>query len=292
MSPPLLIARLCGGLGNQLFIYAAAAALARARQARLMLDDALSFKSDAYRRRYRLGAFQGPAACPKLPAPFRGIAGRALRRLLMSLPARTPGLPYYSEPPGCAFDPSLSTRPLPPVLYLEGYWQNEAYFRASAPALREQLKAVRPPDPESARLAGDWNPETTVSLHVRRNWNPPGARPDSCPGTVTLGEDYYRNAIQTVRQAIPNSRFAVFGDDRAWAQATLPLPPERTDWIPDGREDVDDLLLMARCRHHIIANSSFSWWGAWLGETASSLILAPGAGFANRRTVPARWKVL
>jgi hypothetical protein len=220
------------------------------------------------------------------------MAGRALRRLLLSLPARAPGLPFYREPPGCDFDPALSARPLPSLLYLEGYWQNEAYFRAIAPELRGQLQAVLPPDPESARLAGDWNPETTVSLHIRRHWNPPGARPDSRAGYVTLEADYYRNAIHAVRQAIPNPLFVVFGDDRTWAQTALPLPPERTVWIPDGRDDVADLLLMARCRHHIIANSSFSWWGAWLGESASSLILAPVSGFANHQTVPPRWKTL
>lgn len=292
MTRPLIITRLAGGLGNQLFIYATAAALAQSRQARLMLDATLSFKHDLYRRQYRLDAFQGPAACPKLPPVWRGGLGRAGRRLLMGLPAGFPGLPYYQEPRAANFDPSLATRPLPALLYLEGYWQSEAYFAHAATHLRAQLKPVRPPSPGSATLATSLNPEAAVSLHIRRQWGPPGGKAAAGPGYYSLAAGYYHDAIRLVSQSMPHPQFVVFGDDHAWARDTLGLPAERTVWIPEGREDVEDLLLMARCRHHIIANSSFSWWGAWLGETASSLIVAPGAGWVNQDCLPPRWHAI
>lgn len=292
MTRPLIITRLAGGLGNQLFIYAAAAALAQSRQARLMLDTSLSFKHDGYHRHYRLDAFQGPAGCPKLPRVWSGSLGRAVRRLLMGLPPGFPGRPYYQEPQAGSFDSSLATHPLPAILYLEGYWQSEAYFAQSVAQLREQLKPVGPSSPESARIASALNPEAAVSLHIRRQWQPPGAKGSAGPGYYSLGPDYYKEAIRLVSQSLARPQFVVFGDDPAWARDTLNLPADRTVWIPEGREDVEDLTLMARCRHHIIANSSFSWWGAWLGETASSLIVAPGAGWVNRDCLPARWHAI
>ena len=293
MTCPLIIARLAGGLGNQLFIYAAAAALAQARQARLMLDTTLSFKHDGYRRQYSLDAFQGPAACPKLPSVFCGVIGRTLRRLLMSLPSRFPGLPYYKEAQTGTFDSTLATRPLPARLYLEGYWQSEAYFAQAAPQVREHVKPVRAASPESAKLAASLNPETAVSLHIRRQIGlPPNTQGVAGPGNYLLSPDYYHESIRLMSSSIPHPQFVVFGDNPAWARNTLKLPVDRTLWIPEGRDDVEDLLLMAQCRHHIIANSSFSWWGAWLGETTSSHILAPGAGWVNRDSIPSRWHVV
>lgn len=290
MTRPILIPRLCGGLGNQLFIYAAAFRLARFHNARLMLDPAIGFVGDPYRRRYALDAFRGPAACPKTPRLLRGVGGRLFRRLLLRF-GRLPGCHARVETDERRFDSASMNAPLRGVTYLEGYWQSESYFQDAAPALRQALEPAVSPAPPPAGLASAGAADAAVSLHIRRRWSPNGAPAGPGDRYVTLTVDYYRAALSLVQRERPGCRVVVFGDDPDWARATLNLPAD-TVWAPPDRPAVDDLLLMARCRHHIIANSSFSWWGAWLGEQPDSLTVAPAAGFVNRDAIPAHWRVL
>jgi hypothetical protein len=107
--------------------------------------------------------------------------------------------------------------------------------------------------------------------------------------------EYYHTAVRTLAAQVPDPQFFVFSDDPDWTQQNLKLPYPTTYVTCNGLErDYEDLRLMSHCRHHIIANSSFSWWGAWLSTFPAKTVLAPSTWFreppqASRDRVPAGW---
>jgi hypothetical protein len=134
----------------------------------------------------------------------------------------------------------------------------------------------------------------SVSLHVRRGDYVSNARANAVHGTCSLA--YYRQAIALVRERVIAPRFFIFSDDISWARAHLSFddaPATFVDWNgPEAPQE--DLRLMARCRHHVIANSSLSWWGAWLSTTPGQIVVSPRDWFSTnndraRDVVPERW---
>lgn len=132
----------------------------------------------------------------------------------------------------------------------------------------------------------------SVSVHVRRGDYVTLASASAYHGLCTL--DYYHRAIRHVAERVANPTLFVFSDDPEWTKANLhsPFPTHYVDHNPAGKA-FQDLRLMSLCRHHILANSSFSWWGAWLSRSNGGLVIAPERWYAvNRPTpdlIPARW---
>jgi hypothetical protein len=93
--------------------------------------------------------------------------------------------------------------------------------------------------------------------------------------------DYYARAINLVRSRCPGCHFLVFSDDPQWARAELPLDPSAVFVTGNAERPEQDLILMSACGHHIIANSSFSWWGAWLAASQAKVVIAPKQWFLN-----------
>lgn len=123
-----------------------------------------------------------------------------------------------------------------------------------------------------------------MSLHVRRGDYVSDARTHATLGVCSL--DYYRAAVRYIADHVEAPEFFVFSDDIAWAQANLELghPCHYVDHNR-GAESYNDMRLMSLCRHHIIANSSFSWWGAWLNPRADKVVVAPARWFAGGNRV-------
>ena len=119
-----------------------------------------------------------------------------------------------------------------------------------------------------------------VSLHVRRGDYVSDPKTKAILGVCSL--DYYRAAIAHIAERIESPAFFVFSDDIAWAKANLeiPFPCEYVDHN-QGQQSYNDMHLMSLCKHHIIANSSFSWWGAWLNPRKDKIVIAPENWFAN-----------
>lgn len=174
--------------------------------------------------------------------------------------------------------------------YLQGYWQTENYFRPMAQEVRKAF-TFRLPLPAAAQALADRMAQTnSVSIHIRRG-DYLKARRQADYHVCT--EDYYRRAIEYIQAHVQQPVFYVFSDEPAWGQAQ--------DFFPVGTVFVSghtgpnayiDMQLMSLCRHHIIANSSFSWWGAWLGEQADTITVAPDPWFRLRPRpdiVPDRW---
>ena len=270
--------RLLGGLGNQLFQYATARALALRRGTGLVLDlRSLGRKGPAHSvyglHHFAIAARIGSDA--ELPPDRSRPLAHALWRLGL-------GRPRFLRERGLGVNPAVLAAP--DDSYLHGYFQSERYFADALPALRQELRIVTPPSPENARwldrIAAD---DRAVSLHLRRGDYVSQAKGSATHGTCDA--DYYRRGLAEIaRRTGLEPRVHVFSDDPAWARDNLALGVETLVLGHNGPDQPhEDLRLMAACRHHVIANSTFSWWGGWLDPRPEKLVVAPQRWFASDR---------
>lgn len=281
----MIVVALNGGVGNQLFQYAAARALALRLGVPLGLDR--RWYEGHKHRSYALDRFAVSAA-PVDPGllPFRD--GKILGRLLSGLGGR---LRVFRER-GLAFDPAVLA--LPDGTYLRGVFQSEAYFADQEAALRSDLAFADPPDAANRATLAAIAAGLAVSLHVRRGDYAADPKIASVHGSVGL--DYYRRAVELVAaRAGGDPLVFAFSDEPAWAAENLRLGfPMRIVDHNAGGAATEDLRLMAACRHHVLANSSFSWWGAWLNPSPDKIVVAPTPWFRDAALdastiVPERW---
>ena len=284
----MISVRLCGGLGNQLFQYATARRLAHSLGTELVLDTGWydRIPSGDTPRVYELERYPVYGRLPtgRERLIFRSYGGRILRRLPLPRP-----WPRYGERQ-FAFDPAVLS--LPDGTYLDGYWQTERYFADIAPLLRAELTPRLPPGPKDDAVAEQIWDSLAVAVHVRRGDYVTHQPASAHHGTCSLA--YYRDAVERVTAGLGPAHFFVFSDDPAWTRENLKFPGPATFVDHNGAATAfQDLRLMSLCRHHILANSSFSWWGAWLAGHPEQRVIAPARWFANGADtgdlIPSRW---
>lgn len=298
----MIIVRLSGGLGNQMFQYAAGLQLARLHGAELKLDTSL-FDNPApgdTPRRYELGQYAISAAMAtaeerRVCQEFGRIKITPLFRLLQRCgryPARA-GVRYYREL-RFRFDSRLGR--VPDNVCLEGFWQSEKYFIRISDIIRQEFTPRGSLEGINARLAERIVATDSVSLHIRRGDYVSNPAAMSYHGCCSL--EYYARALAQIGRRVARPHLFVFSDDPAWAAAHL-SPPMPTTFVDNNDADSgqNDLELMRRCRHNIIANSSFSWWGAWLNEQTDKTVIAPlrwfrEPGVDSRDLIPESWLML
>jgi hypothetical protein len=264
-----VIAKIVGGIGNQLFCYAAARRLALRNEAALCLDLDF-FRSDVhYGRSYRLDSFALPPheilqSRRVLPAKLDLYAWRLKRRLAGA--GLLPGRDWLIESAPGIFEARLLDARVSRITELDGYWQDERYFSDIESVLRQDL-TFRPEARSRLRdLEARIVSSNAVAVHSRRLYGAGSA----------LNATYYRKAIEAIAERVPRPEFFCFGDDPAWLAEQWPRSlPMTVVHDPDPAGEVGDLWLMSRCRHFIIANSTFSWWGAWLGTDPAKVVIAP-----------------
>jgi Glycosyl transferase family 11 len=279
---PLVVIRLIGGLGNQMFQYATGRALAWRRESGLKLDvTGFAAVGGHAKRRYELDSFaiHGSVASDVDLARF-GRTGKprfdgGLRWLRIGKADDT--WPIYCEP-HFQFDPAVPELQAP--IYLDGYWQSERYFSEIAEVLRQEFTAKAPLDRENEVLAAGIDAVNAVSLHVRRGDYVSDPTTNRYHGTCS--PDYYRHAVDFVASRVEAPHLFVFSDDQQWTRANLRFSVPMT-FVDANPPDCGyrDMRLMARCRHHIVANSSFSWWGAWLNPSREKIVVAPRRWFGT-----------
>lgn len=285
---PSVTVRLIGGLGNQLFQYAAARSLALRHGASVKLD--LSGFETYGLRRYELQSYPIAATIASADEVAAFSAARPTG-LIARVLARLRPAPHVYREAHFHYDPGLLAQALP--VYLDGFWQSERYFAEAAETIRRELTPLAPLEPENAAVAAEIDGALAVSLHVRRGDYVSNAHTNSYHGVCSL--DYYRKAVAAVAQKVGAPHLFVFSDDHDWTRENLAFewPTTYVTANPADR-GFRDMQLMARCRHHVIANSSFSWWGAWLNPRPDKVVVAPQAWFANspndtRDLIPAGW---
>ncbi len=272
-----VISRIIGGLGNQLFCYAAARRLAIVNNAELVVDHVSGFRYDTqYRRHYQLDHFMIP--CRKATPSERLEPFSRLRRyILKQVNKRRPfEKRTYIMHEGIDFDPRLLNIRFRGTIYLEGYWQSEQYFKDVEPQIRQDLQIKPPMDGANLAMAEKIRGCTAVAVHVRF-FDEIGR--DISSGGNNVPSSYYIRAIQTMEDLVRDAHYFIFSDRPEAARSLIPLSDDRITLISHNKGDDNayaDLWLMTQCQHFIIANSTFSWWGAWLAAFKDKVIIAPG----------------
>ena len=286
----MIVSHIFGGLGNQLFQFAFGRALA----ARLGVEFRFDYRSHRIPElsHFCLHHFSIDAQ----QAERRGLPAIRHDGLLPYLRDRLRGSRFtLYEEKGIGFDPE--TLSLGDNTYLKGYWQSERYFRDQADLVRRHLQVVTPPGPETRRVMSEQDACLPVSLHVRRGDYVSNAKFNATYGTCS--PEYYRAAaLHLAEKSAREPVFFAFSDEPGWVRENLDLPFEiRVVGHNAPEAAYDDIRLMSRCRHHIVANSSFSWWGAWLNPDPGKIVVAPKRWFADARMqdhdlIPPEWVTL
>jgi hypothetical protein len=297
MGNTVIIPRIFGGLSNQLFIYAAARRLALVNGADLALDHISGFAYDSeYQRHYQLDHFSIP--CRKSTAaerlePFARIRRYLKRKLNQRLPFEQR---RYLVQEGIDFDARLLTFKPQGMVYLEGYWQSEDYFEDVEPQIRADLRIHPPTDTVNQQMVQRIQAKNAVAVHVRFFDAPTQAAQGAVENNAP--DDYYQRAIKLMEERASDTHYYIFSDQPKAARARIPLPDDRITLVHHNHGDVmayADLWLMSQCRHFVIANSTFSWWGAWLAEYPEKIVIAPGFeqrtgnGWGFVGLLPDRW---
>lgn len=285
----MIVVRLCGGLGNQLFQYAAGRRLADIWQTELVLDlgwYARTPPTDTPRM-YELDNYPIRARPTNAGEALwcRLHEGRLLRRMSF-LPRRW----RHWREKSFAFDPAVLD--MPDNTYLDGYWQSHRYFEDAADLIRSDITPLAPFGRQDENVAALIATGDAVSVHVRRGDYVTHQAAATAHGQCSL--DYYKAALAHILLHVVRPHFFVFSDDPAWTRENLPLPGPATFVDHNGPAAAfQDLRLMSLCKHQITANSSFSWWGAWLAAQQDGVVVAPKKWFAVERPsdslTPARW---
>ena len=178
--------------------------------------------------------------------------------------------------------------------YLYGYWQSERYFFSVSDSIRSEFTFQAPLTGNNKQLSDEIADCQAVSLHVRRGDYVNDRKTSQL--MYACSEAYYQAAIDYIAGQVDQPVYFVFSDDIAWCQRNLRLSSPHF-WVShnSGAESYRDMQLMSLCRHHIIANSSFSWWGAWLNSRSDKIVVAPRRWFAKpintSDLVPREWKL-
>ncbi len=285
-----------GGLGNQMFQYAAARALAARSGSELVLDPWSGFARDiVYKRRYELGSFavRGRHATKAEGLPFW------FERLKLKYSGHQP--PPVSERPWGTLLWEPEQRVYPEVLSMtahrsiwsHGHWQSERYFDEMRAEVGEELTPPEPLDSQFLEMGSQIDSTQAVAIGVRLFEEMPGATKDVVGGLT--GEAFYRTAAERLAGSLSHPVFFLFCSTLQPAVRALKLPGPVHYVTGDAgfSSAVDSLWLLSRCRNHIVSNSSFFWWGAWLAERrhADARVLVSNR-FPNPGTVPSRWESL
>ena len=162
--------------------------------------------------------------------------------------------------------------------YFKGYFQNENYFKHMRPKILHDLTLKKPLDEANAKLLDEIKQTNSVSIHVRRG-------DYFAAGFPILGMEYYQKAIDYIAERVENPHFYVFSNDFDWVRENIKTGYAQTIVdINDESHGYYDLELMRNCKHNIIANSTFSWWGAWLNENPDKIVVS-----SQGDNIPSEW---
>lgn len=281
----MLIIQLTGGLGNQLFQYASARAQALRLGTDLYLDKTHFLPSPTGKkniRQYELHRFN---VIEKFKRPAFHWAKKYFRFNKMYFQVETFREQHVHLHPEF-FEIEGDT-------YIEGCFQSQKYFLQFEHTLRTELSFKNPPTGLNAELMQEIEGVNAVSLHVRRGDYV--SNPETMKTHGICGLDYYQRAIGYIEEKVKNPYFFLFSDDPDWVQQNLQLNhPYKVVQHNKGENSFEDMRLMSACRHHIIANSSFSWWGAWLNPSKEKIVVAPAEWYADKQhdtkdIIPENW---
>lgn len=318
MSRSFIVARLSGGLGNQLFQYAIGRKMAIKNNALLIIDKS-HYNTDENRaaRDFRLNHLKIRSASSncefqRLMRP-NGVIGKAMDFLFRKTISINPLYPRYHKEKHFNFYSDVLNLSCEKGLFIEGYWQCEKYFKDIRPHLlaetcptRDFSNTFSKPNFKKYKETLDLVKNTkSVSIHVRRG--DLVNNPDTFKVHGICSMEYYINAVKLLKNKYSNLNFFIFSDDPVWVKNSFISHKglfeinknKKTTQIKivDTGKDIADLYLMRHCCHHITANSTFSWWGAWLSSAIENkgTIICPEKWFNSTKSfnskdlIPESW---
>ena len=274
---------LSGGLGNQLFQYALGRMLSLKHQTQLTLDltfvnSKLQVDQLATYRRYELEVFDLPVRTIDLwlKGKYLYPISKTEHWLRKFIGKNTY---HYLQENNAGLNERILNAP--DNSFLEGFFQSEKYFLSISDILRKDLEFKRPLSGTNLELSNEIREKNSVSVHFRRGDYARLSKNLQKHGVTTM--DYYQKAVARISSVIDNPEFYIFTDEPDWVQKNFeikfPFKIVASNQTPDNAWI--DMQLMSQCRHNIICNSTFSWWGAWLNSHPDKITIAPGQWFAD-----------
>lgn len=253
-----------------MFQYAAGLSLANKKNTNLRIDTRF-YKTDN-KRKFLLDSFN--------------ITGKNANMFQIGLIKKTPMGNYYNEPD---FNFHSEIFKLPKNTYINGYWQSEKYFKDISDIISKEFTPKNPLPEHANAILNQIKNSNSVSVHVRRT--------DYLEKQSTyeiLGRDYYNKAFEKVAQKINEPKYFFFSDDIEWVKKNI-SHSSNDIFVSDEikLQDFEELVLMSECKHNIIANSSFSWWAAWLNRNPNKVVIGPTLWLKdksqNNDRIPDNW---
>lgn len=292
----MIITKLQGGLGNQMFQYALGRHLSIKNKVALMLDASALETNDSNvtKREYGLSVFNIEASLAtknevdwfKKYLFKKGKFWFWYNRIIANRS-------HYTWEEHFNFEPWILGLKAP--VYLDGFWNTEKYFKDIEDVIRKDFTLRKTLSEEGADLLSLILKAESVSLHVRRGDYISDPKTNTWLGVCTL--EYYNQAINRMAADVRAPHFFIFSDDPAWAKENItpPFPTTYTSGNPEHPEE--DIVLMSNCKHNIIANSTFSWWGAWLNANPQKIVIAPKQWFKTKKMdtrdiIPESWIII
>jgi hypothetical protein len=295
----MIISRITGGIGNQLFIYAASRRLALKNNIDLVLDNISGFTYDKnFKRNYQLDHFNIPcriATATERLEPFSRVR-RYLKRIInKKLPINKKS---YILEEGRNFETQLLNFHPKRLIYLEGYFQSENFFKDAELIIKEDL-IIRPPnDNKNLSMLKKIQNKNSIAIHIRFFDKNIIALNQKLKNITNTSIDYYKKAIKKMNEYFSNAHYFVFSNQPKEINNYLFLDKNQVTIVDQNYSDsmaYADLWLMSNCQHFIIAKSTFSWWGAWLSNNKKKIIIAPKiegdkhAEWSNKSLLPNTW---
>jgi len=276
----VIVTRINGGLGNQIFS-AHKIANASIKNNIIFKLDITAYETYKLHNGYRLNLFNidEHIATEEEIKSFKGkdnIINKIINKLNLNKL-------IYKEKERTLYDKNIFTKK---DIYLDGYWQNEKYF---INIKDEMIRDFIPKNNNSIIVENylkDINTTNSVSIHVRRGDYA------NHPNIGILDISYYQKAVIYMTKYIENPIFYIFSNDIEWCKENFMFIDKKII-IDKTNNEIEDMILMKNCNHNIIANSSFSWWGAWLNKNNNKIVIAPKKWMAenpnNYKWVPDNW---
>lgn len=281
----MIIVQIKGGLGNQMFQYALAKKMSLKNKTSLLMDDYT--KKAGIQRSYDLSLFNTTGR-RILPIELNILE---LKNKLAKKFKNLKGIGYtIVKEKDEYFDASIFE--LKNNLYLDGYWQSFKYFNDIRETIVNDFKLKSNPDKYNQEMISKIQNSNSVAIHVRRGDYVADANTNKYHGTCSL--EYYQKCIADIKSKIKDPHFFIFSDDPEWAKENIKTDAKTTVSTNPPEKGPEDMRLLYNCKHFIIANSTFSLWGAWLSEYNQKIVYAPSRWFQDsERTgkdiVPEEW---
>ena len=285
----MIIVRLTGGLGNQMFQYAFGRYLSIKNKTILKLDASLlcSDETSQSQPSYALDIFNiNPEFASKEEViGFNGEPGKTLLKKLQNH-ARKYFFPYrFVVQRGHEFDPSHLD--IEDDYSISGRWQSEKYFLGAEKEIREGFMFKNELDEYALAMSESIHANDSIAIHVRRGDY--ATNPHFSTALGTLSDEYYIKSINRVSRLFVSPRYYVFSDDIAYCKKLFAVLGKKitfVEQVDDAMSAEYDLRLMSQCKGYIISNSTYAWWGAWLSGASGSNILAPSKWAIDERYCP------